>query len=69
MGYIVVIVVALLIIPILFAFFSKRPASGRELSRSDHGLGPSKPAADQPTPRAGAVNQIEPEASKRIPPG
>ena len=69
MGYISVIVVAVLIIPILFAFFSRRPVSNRESSQRDHGVTPSRPSSDQPTPRSGAVNRIDPDARKRIPPG
>jgi hypothetical protein len=69
MGYIAVLVVMVIVVPVLFMLFSKRPVAHGETKRKDHGVTHTQPASDQPTPRSGAVNQISSGATKKIPPG
>jgi hypothetical protein len=68
-GYILVIVAAVVLVPVLFALFGRRPAGGRRPAQLDHGVTPAQPSSDQPTPRSGRVNEIAPDVTKRIPPG
>jgi hypothetical protein len=68
MGYIAVIVTFLIVVPLLFLLMGRRPTSAGG-ARGDHGVTPSEPAADAPTPRADAVNQVAPGAERRLPPG
>ncbi len=68
-GYVAVIVVAILLIPIVLALAAKRPAGGRQAPQRDNGVTPAQPSADQPTPRSGKVNKIASDATKRVPPG
>jgi hypothetical protein len=67
MGYIAVIVVALIVVPLLFFLMGGRSAKAG--GQRDHGVTPSEPAADAPTPRADAVNQVAPGKERRLPPG
>jgi hypothetical protein len=69
MGYIAVLVAALILVPLFFLLAGRRPAGNRGDGSSDHGVTPSEPSSDQPTPRANAVNQLAPEAEKQLPPG
>jgi hypothetical protein len=67
MGYIAVIVAAIVVVPLLLLLMGGRQT--RVGSRRDHGVTPSEPAADAPTPRADAVNQVAPGVERRLPPG
>lgn len=71
MGYIVALVLIIVVVPLLFVLLSQRKTSAGGLgARSrDRGVTVSKPSADAPTPRADAVNQVEPGVEKRLPPG
>lgn len=68
MDYILVLAF-LILVPLVVVFLgARRPRrAGGRVSR-DHGLSAEQPAADQPTPGAGTVNQLSPERAKRIPP-
>ncbi len=67
MGYIAVIVALVVIVPLLFILMGGRQTSAG--ARRDHGVTPSEPAADAPTPRADAINQVAPGQERRLPPG
>jgi hypothetical protein len=69
MGYIALLVVAVILIPVLMMLFARRPASGREAPQPDNGVTHAQPSSDQPTPRSGTVNRIDPAARKKMPPG
>jgi hypothetical protein len=71
MGYIIALVLLALIVPILFMVLSRRTSSpgGVADKHRDRGVTVSRPSSDQPTPRAGAVNQAEPGTEGRLPPG
>jgi hypothetical protein len=70
MGYAVIWIVALLILPVLFLLLTRRTSSGGGVRGQDHGITPSEPSSDQPTPGAGSgVNQVTADAERRIPPG
>lgn len=61
------------IVPIVvFFLLRERPhqvGGPRAYDAYDRGITISAPAADQPTPRTGAVNRVAPGKEQRIPPG
>lgn len=67
MGYIAVIVALLVVIPLVFLLMGGRQTMAGP--RGNRSVTPSEPGADQPTPRADAINQIKPGAERRLPPG
>lgn len=67
MGYIAVIVVLVLVVPLVFFLMGGRQTSAGRQRNS--GVTPSEPAADAPTARADAVNQVAPGQERRLPPG
>jgi hypothetical protein len=67
MGYISVIVVAIIVIPLLFLLLGKRPTAAGP--QRDNGVTRAEPASDQPSPGAGTVNQVAPGKERRLPPG
>jgi hypothetical protein len=71
MEYVVVLVILIVVVPLLFAMLSRpaRGAGGMAGKPHSGGVTPSEPSADQPSPAGGAVNQVAPGASERIPPG
>jgi hypothetical protein len=71
MGYFIAIIVLLIVIPLLFMMLSRRTTgpSGLGGKPADRGVTVAKPSSDQPSPRGGAVNEPEPGAEKRLPPG
>jgi hypothetical protein len=62
MGYILGLVVVLILIPLLFMMLSRRTRVSGGIDSADHGVTPDRPAADEPTPRAG------PNVDRKIPP-
>jgi len=71
MGYLVVLVLLLVVIPLMFVLLSRRPTgvSGRATNSRERGMTVAKPSADAPTARADAINQPAPGGEKRLPPG
>jgi hypothetical protein len=70
MGYVIIWIVALLILPILFVLLTRRTGDRGARKSGDHGVTVSEPSSDQPTPGKGSgVNQVQPDAERRIPPG
>jgi hypothetical protein len=53
MGYILGIVIVLLVLPLLFMLLSRRGGGRGGIDSSNRGVTPDRPAADEPTPRAG----------------
>jgi hypothetical protein len=62
MGYIIGLIIVLLVLPLLFMLLSRRTRNTGGIDSRDHGVTPSRPSSDQPTPRTAAQN-------RRIPPG
>ncbi|MGH7944537.1 MAG: hypothetical protein ACREH8_12670 [Opitutaceae bacterium] len=71
MGYIIAIILLLIVVPLLFMMLSRRPSGAGTLDRRARSGGVThlEPSSDQPTPQPGAVNQPEPGAERRLPPG
>lgn len=70
MGYLIVIVLLLLVVPLLIMLLTRRaPGGSRKVGNDDHGVTPSEPSSDQPSPAGGAVNKPDAQAARRIPPG
>ena len=70
MGYIIALILLLVIVPLLFMLLSRRPAgAGTDNPRQAGGVTPTRPSSDQPTPGASNLNQANPEAERRMPPG
>jgi hypothetical protein len=67
-GYIILILIALVIIPVVFAFMSRR--SGKN-SEGQVPIGKpvmvAEPAADEPTPAASSTRKDTTEAQRRTP--
>ena len=53
MGYIIGLVFLLLLVPLIFMMLTRRTTGPGGIEGADHGISPNKPAADEPTPRAG----------------
>ena len=68
MGYIAALVCLVVLVPLLFVLFSRRPPRGG-LELHERGVTPSEPAADAPTPGEAVVNRPRPGVEKRLPPG
>lgn len=72
MGYIVILVLAVALVPILIALFkpnSEVHGAGRVQRRpEDPPPERTEPSADQPTPQADTINQASPEVERRLPP-
>jgi hypothetical protein len=70
MGYIIVIAVAILVVPVLFMMLTRRSGGGRGIDSSNHGVTVLKPSSDQPTPPPGpARNKVGPGGDNGVPPG
>jgi hypothetical protein len=62
MGYIIGLIFLLLIVPLVFMMLTRRTSSTGGIDAANHGVTPDRPAADEPTPRAG------PGVDRHIPP-
>lgn len=71
MGYIIVIIALFVVVPLVILLLSRRtPAGGGGMRHASRGVTVEMPSSDQPTPGApGSINQPQPGAEKRIPPG
>ena len=71
MGYIIAIVLLAIVVPLLFILLSRRTTSAGGLvdKHRSRGVTVSQPSSDQPTPRAENLNQPDPGADRRLPPG
>lgn len=71
MGYIIAIVLLAIVVPLLFILLSRRTTSAGGLAdkQRSRGMTVSQPSSDQPTPRAGNLNQADADADRRLPPG
>jgi hypothetical protein len=71
MGYIIAFILLLIVVPLVFILLSRRTTSPGGLAEKQrgHGVTVSQPSSDQPTPRAGAVNQPAPGREQQLPPG
>lgn len=67
MGYSWAILFVAVLLPLVL-FFVMRGRTPRADSEQTKNRFPTQPAADEPTPVSGEVNQIKPEARKRVPP-
>ena len=69
MGYIVVLILLVVAVPLLFVIFSRRPG-GSGPAQHDRGMTVAEPSSDQPSPGASRAGQrLSPEAERRLPPG
>lgn len=59
----------LIVVPLAIFVLMHRPRRAGGPAAHDHGVTPSEPAADQPTPLADSINRVRPGSEKRIPPG
>lgn len=70
MGYIIALVLLLVFVPLLFLLLSRRTHAGGGIASRDHGLSPSRPSSDQPTPPAGPATDRPHQGSDHgVPPG
>jgi hypothetical protein len=68
MGFIIAVLVALLVVPLLFILLGRRSAGRGGITTRSRGMTVSEPSSDQPTPGAGG-NRVTQGAERRIPPG
>lgn len=68
MGYIIGIVILVIAVPLLFLMLSRRTSSAGGLAEKQRGRGVtvSRPAAEEPTPRADGLNQPAPGKEQRL---
>ena len=70
MGYIIALVLLLVVVPLIFLLLSRRTTSGGGIDSHEHGMTPSRPASDQPTPPAGPrTDRPSTGADRGVPPG
>jgi hypothetical protein len=69
-GYIIVIIVAIVLVPLLYVLMARRP--GRSSSEGQRPIGKpvmvEEPASDEPTPAASSMKRDTTAAQKRTPP-
>lgn len=68
MGYIFIVVAAVILIPLVFVLFTSW-GGGMKRTPKDEGVMHNGPSSDQPTPKAGNTNQTSTSQAKKIPPG
>jgi hypothetical protein len=68
MGYIIGLVILAVVVPLLFLLLSRRTtgAGGAGEKPHDRGMTVSRPAAEEPTPRADGLNQPAPGKEQRL---
>ena len=68
MGYIYVIIAAIILVPIVFWLSRRARPSGEGEKPIGKPVMVEKPAADEPTPAASSIQKDTDEAQKRTPP-
>ena len=70
MGYVFVIALVVIVVPLLFLMLSRRTRGAGTLTgrRLSGGVTPREPSSDQPTPQADSVNRAE-GVEPKLPPG
>ena len=68
MGYIIGLVILAIVVPLVFMVLSRRTTSAGGLSdkQRSRGMTVSRPAAEEPTPRADGLNQTAPGKDERL---
>jgi hypothetical protein len=71
MGYIIVILCVVVLVPLVYILFSKRAGTGPIQGQRPVGkpVQVTEPAADEPTPDASSIQKNTSEAQKRTPAG
>ena len=71
MDYLVALLLLMVVVPLLLIGLSRRTTQAGRLPAGprEHGVTFLEPSADQPTPGVDALNQAEPGAVERLPPG